>query len=234
MALYNVFLHPLSQVPGPFWARATGIPSWLGAFSGKRHIWLWQQFQLYGDVFRPEPNTVLFRDPQAYAEIYGNKSNVRRSPFYEAFRRTEREVNTLITTDVAEHAKKRKYLNICFTEKLVRSASLFVIKHVDRWHEILNDEIGSEEWSASMDFSHRIDAVIFDIMGDLSFGSSFDIKEPGDNPLKEVPDCISEYMRFYYPVMLYPRFITWIYLFTNDCLLITDVSFSIFEASSLA
>ncbi|KAG6353514.1 hypothetical protein INS49_005475 [Diaporthe citri] len=36
-------------------------------------------------------------------------------------------------------------------------------------------------------------------MGDPSFGRSFDIKEPEDNPLRSIPDNIAAYMRFYYP-----------------------------------
>lgn len=56
------------------------------------------------------------------------------------------------------------------------------------------------EWSAATDFSRRLDALTFDIMGDLAFGRSFGIKEPGDNALKTIPENIAGYMKFYYPV----------------------------------
>ncbi|KAG6353515.1 hypothetical protein INS49_005476 [Diaporthe citri] len=125
-ALYNLFLHPLAHVPGPLWARASGIPSWYHASTGKRHIWLWQQFQIYGPIIRPGPNTVLFSDPQAYADIYGMKSNVRRSPFYTALQRKSNESTTLNTVDVAEHARKRKLLSLCFTDKSLRASSDFI------------------------------------------------------------------------------------------------------------
>ncbi|KAK4107230.1 cytochrome P450 [Canariomyces notabilis] len=166
-AIYNLYFHPLAHIPGPFWARASGIPSWLHAIRGTRHIWLWQQFQIYGDRIRPNPNTVLFCDPEAYADIYGMKSNVRRSHFYTALKRNSRENTTLNTIDVAEHAGRRKLLNLCFTEKSLHT-------------------------------------LVFDIMGDLCFGRSFDIKEPGENPLKAVPHFIAEYMKFYYPMCRSP------------------------------
>lgn len=201
-AVYNVFLHPLRDIPGPFWARFSGVPSWYYATTGKRHIWLWQQFQIYGDRIRPEPNTVLFRHPDAYADIYSLKANVRRSPFYTALRRRLHEGNTLNTIDVAEHALKRKLLNLAFTEKSLRSATTFIINNVDRWNQVMMDENNSTDWSAPEDFSKRLDALTFDIMGDLAFGRSFDIKEPGDNPLKVVPENIAGYMKFYYPVSL--------------------------------
>lgn len=200
-AVYNLFFHPLSHIPGPFWGRASGIPSWYHTLRGKRHIWLWQQFQIYGDKIRPAPNTVLFCDPDSYVDIYSMKSNVRRSPFYTALNPKHGETTTLTTIDVAEHAKKRKILNVCFTEKSIRAASFFIISHVDRWHQIIEEGIDSGcGWSSSVDFSHQVDALILDIMGDLCFGKSFGVKEPGDNPLKEVPHCIAEYMQFYYPM----------------------------------
>ncbi|KAL2289947.1 hypothetical protein FJTKL_01225 [Diaporthe vaccinii] len=156
-------------------------------------------------MIRPEPNTVLFNDPQAYADIYGMKSNVRRSPFYTAFQRNSNDSTTLNTVDVAEHARKRKLLSLCFTEKSLRAASGFIVGHVDRWNEIMLEENSSTtEWSAPVDFTNKVDTLAFDIMGDLSFGRSFDIKEPGDNPLRAVPHNIVAYMRFYYPLCRSP------------------------------
>ncbi|KAL1882973.1 hypothetical protein Daus18300_000611 [Diaporthe australafricana] len=74
------------------------------------------------------------------------------------------------------------------------------------------DENDSTEWSAATDFSRRLDSLTFDIMGDLAFGRSFDIKEPGKNPLKAVPENIAGYMKFYYPLCRSPflDFLIWI------------------------
>ncbi|KAI5924595.1 benzoate 4-monooxygenase cytochrome P450 [Camillea tinctor] len=134
------------------------------------------------------------------------KANVRRSPFYAALNRNVHEANTLATIDVAEHAKRRRRLNLGFTEKSIREASKFIIKHVDRWIDIITEEIDGSTtgWTASMDFSERVDGLIFDIMADLSFGKSFEIKEPGDNPLKATPHNIGVYMRSYYLMCRFP------------------------------
>ncbi|KAI0424574.1 benzoate 4-monooxygenase cytochrome P450 [Xylaria sp. FL1042] len=139
--IYNVFSHPLAH-----------------------------QFQIYGPRLRPEPNTVLFRDPEAHKDIYSMKSNVRRSQFYTALKRNKHEVTVLTSVDVADHARRRKMINLCFTKKSL---------------------------AASCDFI-KVDALVFDIMKDLCFRRSFDVKEPGDNPLKAAPHCIAEYMLFYY------------------------------------
>ncbi|KAK8031536.1 hypothetical protein PG990_001270 [Apiospora arundinis] len=137
---------------------------------------------IHGNKIRLEPNTVLFRDPDAYAEIYGMKSNT-----------------TLDTVDVKEHTRKRRLLNISSTEKSVRAVSTFVIRHVDRWHQLLVEGNGTE-WSAPIDFFELLDTLSFDIMGGLSFGKSFDVKERGKNSFKSIPYNIMQDLRFYYPM----------------------------------
>ncbi|KAI8944454.1 benzoate 4-monooxygenase cytochrome P450 [Xylaria longipes] len=201
--IYNLLFHPLAHVPGPFWARASGIPSWYHAYTGKQHIWLCKQFETYGYRVRPEPNTVLFCDPEAHTEIYGMKSNVRRSQFYLALN-NENKKTTLDTIDVVQHAWKRKILNLCFTEKSLSAACRFIVDHVDRWNQLMLDETNGNDWCAPVDISGKIDELTFDIMGDLCFGRSFNVKEPGENPLREVPHCITDYLRFYYPLCRSP------------------------------
>jgi hypothetical protein len=143
---------------------------------------------------------VLFCDPEAYADIYSMKSNVRRSQFYTALKRNKDDNMTINTIDVGQHAYKRKILNLCFTDKLLRGACEFIVKHVDRWNQLILEEIDGDDWSASVDITEKIDVLTFDIMGDLCFGRSFDVKEPGENPLKAVTHCKTEYLLFYYPV----------------------------------
>lgn len=114
-----------------------------------------------------------------------------------------REKTTLNAIDPAEHAKRRKMLNTCFTDNSVNAVSAFMSRHIDRWHQIMLDEHdNTTEWSASVDLGEKVDHLVFDIMGDLSFGKSFNIKEPEDNPLREVPHNIAQYLKFYYPVSI--------------------------------
>ncbi|KAI1777222.1 cytochrome P450 monooxygenase-like protein [Hypoxylon cercidicola] len=198
--IYNLFFHPLAHVPGPFFARASGIPAWYHTYRGKRHIWLWEQFQIYGNKIRSEPNTVLFCDPEAYADIYSMKSNMRRSHFYTLWRRDEGDQTAFNSVDVAAHARMRKLLNQSFTEKSLGAASNFVIKHVDRWNQLFVNDNGNDinmDWSAPVDFALKADTLALDVIGDLSLGKSFNLKEPGENPLEAVPHNIHEFMVFY-------------------------------------
>ncbi|PVH97227.1 benzoate 4-monooxygenase cytochrome P450 [Periconia macrospinosa] len=196
--IYNLFFHPVAKVPGPFLARISLWPSFYHAYKGDRHIWIWQQFERYGPRFRAGPNIVLFRTPGAQNDIYNHKANVRRSSFYDALVRHKDDRNTLNSTNIALHARKRRSLDLAFTEQSIRAASPIVAKHIDRWNDRLLGETDDEGWSMPTDMATWSDRLVFDVLGDLCFGKAFDTKEPGDNPLKIIQHQIAESMKFLY------------------------------------
>ena len=152
-----------------------------------------------------QPDGVVFQSPTAHSSIYNTKANVRRSNTYNVWQRNKNDINTLNTSDVAVHHRKRRLLNLVFNERSVRAAGLFINKHVDRWNELLPDGDGTE-WSKPKDLSDWSNYLVFDILGDLCFGRSFEIKEPGDNPFRDIPHAIHSYMKFTYPVLFNIQF----------------------------
>lgn len=108
--------------------------------------------------------------------------------------------NTLNSVDKVIHARKRRVLNSVFSEKAVRSATDFVTRHVDRWNELLIEGNDGKEWTKPQNMSELTDYLVFDIMGDLCFGKSFELKEPGENQFRHMPHTISEFMQLMYPV----------------------------------
>ena len=152
-----------------------------------------------GQKVRLTPDVVDFQSAQALRDILGFKSNVQRSKDYELYQRNDMDVNTINTSDVALHHKKRRTLNLIFTEKSVRAAGVFIQKHVDHWNELLTDEEG-KNWSQPRNISEWSDYLVFDIMCDLCFGRSLDIKEPGENPFRDIPKAIHSLTKFMYPV----------------------------------
>jgi hypothetical protein len=73
---------------------------------------------------------------------------------------------------------------------------------VDRWNELLLDE-NADTWSQPRNIAEWSDYLVFDIMGDLCFGRSFETKEPRENPIKSVPHAIAEALKFFYGVSEY-------------------------------
>ena len=113
------------------------------------------------------------------------------------------DLHVLGTTDVALHARKRRLLNLAFTDQLVKASGLFMARHIDRWHELLlgePTERDTEGWSPTRDITPWSSWLTFDILGDLAFGSAFNTKEPGENKLKMIPHAFDTYVKFNYPV----------------------------------
>jgi len=102
--------------------------------------------------------------------------------------------------DKTVHARKRRVLNSAFTDKAVRSAEEFVIQHVDRWNTLLIEGNHGQTWTDPQNMSGLSDYLVFDIMGDLCFGKSFELKEPGPNQFRHMPHTIADYMQIMYPV----------------------------------
>ena len=222
-AVYNIFFHPLAHLPGPFLCRMSALPSLYHAVKRDRHIWFWQQFQSYGCKFRAAPNLVVFNSPNAYNSIFSYKANVKRSKFYDTWPRNADDINTLMTSNVEIHAKKRRLLNLAFTDRSIQAASPFIAKHTDRWNELLLDSQGKREdrWSSPRDISTWVMYFVFDVLMDLCFGAATDTKEPGENPMKKVPLGFDDFFIYNYPVSTWITLISigstgWIFMHQLD------------------
>ncbi|KAF2258445.1 benzoate 4-monooxygenase cytochrome P450 [Lojkania enalia] len=202
--IYNLFFHPLHNIPGPFFGRISQWPSAYHARKGDRHIWLQQCFEKYRNKIRVKPNAILFRSPKAARDIYGSKANVKRGVFYAAMQRKEEERNTVSTIDNLAHAKRRKLLNLAFTEKSLRASAVFMEQHIDRRNELLITDDGGEGWSEPLNFIDMFNTLVFDILGDICFGKSFEAKEPGDDPIKAIPHAIEKAVRSMYALVKSP------------------------------
>lgn len=156
-----------------------------------------------GEAFRFKPDGVLFNSPSAYRTIYQTKANVKKGKFYEIWSRNPQNISTLNMVDKMGHARKRRVLNSAFSETAIRSAETFVVKHVDRWNELIIDGNDGKEWTAPQNVSNLADYLVFDIMGDLCFGTSFDLKEVGENRFRHMPHNITDFMQFMYPVRIF-------------------------------
>jgi cytochrome P450 len=126
---------------------------------------------------------------------------VRKGDFYKALRNDINVDNILTAVDAASHTRKKKLLTYGFTDKAMNSAERFTVQHFDRWCELL---IADEKREEPKDMGNLADQLVFDVLCELLFGKSFDIKEPGENQLKSVPKTMDNYMFFMYNVSSSP------------------------------
>jgi cytochrome P450 len=154
-----------------------------------------------GPIFRYSPNGVLTNTEHGFRSIYGHKANVKKGKLYEVLPRNEKDFNTFNLTDKTSHARRRRILSTVFSEVAIRSAEAFVIKHIDRWCELVLEE-REKEWTEPLNMSKWFHYLVFDIVGDLTFGRSFDAKELEENSFKNIPETLANFSKFIYPVSL--------------------------------
>ncbi|KAL1875164.1 hypothetical protein Daus18300_003232 [Diaporthe australafricana] len=212
IVVYRLHFHPLSRYPGPFWARITSFPSYWHTLRQDRHIWLWRLQEEYGPTFRYRPDSILVNTPSAYAHIFGPKGNVKKGLYYQAWPRHAKAVTTWNSIDFAIHSRKRRVLNYAFSSKALRSAEPFVLSNADRWCELLDHEVSAGgEWSGSVNMTDWVNWLVFDILGDLCFGKSFGMKEPG-GPMREAPDLMADMLKLINPIAFAPFTALWVWL----------------------
>ncbi|KAJ0129621.1 Ankyrin repeat domain-containing protein 50, partial [Fusarium oxysporum f. sp. albedinis] len=189
---YRLYLHPLSQYPGPFW-------SWISAFQDIAT--LLDRIGIYEIclTFRITPNIVLINTPSGLTTIYNNKANVKKAVYYKVYPCNVHDMKTWNSIDKATHARKRRAMNHAFSDKALRSSGPFIHFNIDRWIELLKEEIRERQWSCSLHMAWWADRLVFDTLGDLCFGVSFGMKEHYSE-LRRIPPIIKDFISTILPV----------------------------------
>ncbi|KAH6686636.1 cytochrome P450 [Plectosphaerella plurivora] len=212
VVIYRLYFHPLAKYPGPFWAKISGFPAHYHTQKRNRHIWFHSLQQKYGPTFRYTPDSILVNTPSGYQEIFNPKANIGKSVYYDTYVRNSVAFTTWNSTNKDIHARKRRVLTNCFSDKAIRNAEPYIHQNLDRWCGLLQDEIDKNgEWSESLNMADWSNHLIFDILGDLCFGKSFDMKEP-DNELRFVPELMSTFLCVMHPIAFSPFAPLWVWL----------------------
>lgn len=84
--VYQRFLHPLAQYPGPFWASVTDAWQVLEFLSLKQPYHLTELHEKYGPVVRYGPDKISITHESAIQAIYQKSSKaLPKTEFYDAF-----------------------------------------------------------------------------------------------------------------------------------------------------
>ncbi|KAG6830124.1 hypothetical protein H0H87_009094 [Tephrocybe sp. NHM501043] len=105
-AIYNLFLSPLSAIPGPWYAAVSDF--WITT-----HVLRLQQckiiqelFEIYGPVVRIGPNKVVFRDLSTMRNVY-SIHKFDKSPYYKGLLTNDND-HAMTTLEHAPHSMRRK------------------------------------------------------------------------------------------------------------------------------
>ncbi|UKZ81786.1 hypothetical protein TrVFT333_009559 [Trichoderma virens FT-333] len=177
---YRILFHPLAKYPGPFLAKFTEWRDVYHAYREDKHLDLYDLHKRFGPIVRYGPNTLSFNHPAALRAIYGHKANVRKSDFYLSFPATPGAVSTHTAIKRSVHARKRRVMSHAFSEAALKGVEEYVLAHIRLYIQKLAGG-SSGEWTEPRNVSKWSTYLGFDVMGDLSFGKSFNMLE-GDIP----------------------------------------------------
>lgn len=170
--IYQLHLHPLGKYPGPFLGRVSPLYDLFHAYVGDKHLLLYHLHQKYGPVVRFTPNTISINDPTAIKAIYGHNANAQKSEFYKCFRAAPTAISTLLATEKAHHARKRRVMGQAFSDQALKGLEQYVLAHVQSLVSKVRSQVGrtatgKQKWSKPLDLQKWCNWLVFDIMGEI-------------------------------------------------------------------
>ncbi|KAI0594386.1 cytochrome P450 [Biscogniauxia sp. FL1348] len=171
-SVYRLTFHPLAKFPGPKLAAISDIWYAKAYTSGYYPFIIQKMHAKYGDVIRIAPNELSFAAPGTFKEIYNYATKDRptflKGPWYD---RPEPEPSIVHTRDPADHSMQRKSLSHAFSAQSLRDDEYVVQTYVNLFIEQLRKFAGPG--TEGINLSEAYNWVTFDIIGDLTFGESF-------------------------------------------------------------
>jgi benzoate 4-monooxygenase len=93
-----------------------------------------EQHHKYGsDFVRITHNHISINNPAAAAEIYGQRSGLLKSEFYDAFHQVRPVVFN--TRDAHEHQRKRKYMNPALSARALSKFEPYMDEDLCKWKQ---------------------------------------------------------------------------------------------------
>ena len=169
---YRSLLHPFNKFSGPFGARLSRL--WLSAqFTDEVPFRKVQKLhEEYGDFVRVGPSDLSIVHPEAVNAIYGHGSKCTKTAQYDL---TQPMVSLQTKRIKAAHDQRRRVWSPAFSDKAIRGyeerMKPYRSKLIAQFEAFHGQPINVTKW---------FHLYNFDIMGDLAFGSSFNMLETSE------------------------------------------------------
>ncbi|KAJ5015941.1 Cytochrome P450 monooxygenase cypX [Colletotrichum sp. SAR 10_99] len=179
--LYQIFTNPLSAIPGPWYAKFTGLPGTIATLKRQQVQYYHRLHQQYGPFVRASPDQVFVSDVKAFKTIHKVGSQFTKAEYYHYFGPTEAgspPYGLFQMTDQHAHSQRRKLLGRGFTssslradwEDMVREKVTMALEGMTIDAKIASGEVDMRKWWILM---------ACDVVSKLMFGESFDALKAG-------------------------------------------------------
>ncbi|KAF7679745.1 hypothetical protein GT037_001396 [Alternaria burnsii] len=162
---------PLRKVPGPLIARWTRFYLSYQILSGNRMQYIHALHQRYGPVVRVSPIEVAINDPAGVRTIQKTSGGFDKGPWYQ-----NTGPGLLGMRDRGIHSRRRRLLAHSLSNSSLVVCEILIRKKID----LAMASIGHEaKIKGAADIYKWFSLMATDIIGDLTFGSSFCMLETG-------------------------------------------------------
>ena len=166
-ALYQLFFHPLSKVPGPRIASLTSLWHTYHSFIGDEWALLRRLHQKYGTIVRIGPNEVDISDGSALGPVYVEKGGFLKAPMYDNFHVDG--FHTIATTTNPEfRAIRAKPVASLFSQSAIRKGSDEINESIDRFVQRLQELKDASDHSP-VDLQEPARVLGFDLLASYLF-----------------------------------------------------------------
>lgn len=204
VAIYRVWLHPLSKYPGPLLSKITPILPILKMVQRKRLHWQYEMLNQYGSPVRVAHNELLFGDAKSWVDIYGQSSNpcLKEAKFYDAFTVTG-TASLLNERNRLAHARLRRLVSHTFSlnallkdEHIIRQKANELVQHVFA---------PAAKNGVAVDIFNKVNEHYLDIISYLGFGESFNTVKGQSEITQEDMDQLYVVLSPYIPCLPPPQ-----------------------------
>jgi cytochrome P450 len=190
--LYNLFFHPLRNIPGPIFARASSLWRLIRYFRGTWHDDVLELHRKYGQVVRISPGEVSFTDQDAIKGIYGHGKTVTKvsvismirngglmrlqAKFYDAFIVPNMTVSFFATRDNKAHRFLRSRVSSAYSMTSILTMEPLIQDVMDVNLRKLGELADEGDYFA---IDKMVNYFTSDVVGQLAIGGMVGFLEQG-------------------------------------------------------
>ena len=176
MGIYRLYVRPLRDFPGPRAMRVSKLVHVLRSRKLDNYLQLESLRQEYGDFVRTGPNELTIFRPDAHIALHGPQSRCTKAVWYDM---TWPTVSLQTTRDRADHNRRRRIWDRAFSVKAINGYEPRVVRHINELERKLATGKQGRHAAVEVDVTNLFNFLIFDIMGDVSFGVEFNLVKTG-------------------------------------------------------
>ena len=167
LVIFRIFVSPLKYFPGPFWSKLSSLSLSVRSRRGNSHLKLLELHEKYGEFVRVGSSDLSITHPKATSAIYGRGSKCAKADWYDL---TLPQVSMQTSRKRTEHDQRRRIWGGAFNDTILKGYEERIAVYQDQLiaHLAALDR-------KPVNVTELFGLYGFDVMGDLAFGSSFNM-----------------------------------------------------------